>query len=82
VSDKSDKSDQLGAPVFALTGYAVASQGITRGCAVPLGGGARGGQIYRRGMRAMMATGVCGLRGRGACVRPVRPVRQVGRAKG
>ena len=29
-SDLSDKSDKLGAPVFALTGYAVASQGVPR----------------------------------------------------
>ena len=30
-SDKSDLSDKLGAPVFALTGYAVASHVIPRG---------------------------------------------------
>ena len=39
----------IGAPVFALTGYAVASHGIPRGFAVPLFGMARG-QIYRWGM--------------------------------
>ena len=31
VSDLSDLSDKMGAPVFALTGYAVASHGITPG---------------------------------------------------
>ena len=34
----SDLSDQKGAPVFALTGYAVASHVIPRGVAVPLFG--------------------------------------------
>ena len=29
LSDLSDLSDKMGAPVFALTGYAVASHGIT-----------------------------------------------------
>ena len=38
LSDLSDLSDMMGAPVFALTGYAVASLGITRGFAVPLCG--------------------------------------------
>ena len=33
LSDQSDLSDKKGAPVFALTGYAVASQGIPRGFA-------------------------------------------------
>ena len=32
-SDLSDLSDKMGAPVFALTGYAVASHGIPRGFA-------------------------------------------------
>ena len=39
LSDLSDLSEQKGAPVFALTGYAVASQGIPRGFAVPLWNG-------------------------------------------
>ena len=47
LSDLSDLSDKMGAPVFALTGYAVASLGIPRGFAVPLFGMARG-KIYRR----------------------------------
>ena len=46
LSDLSDLSDKMGAPVFALTGYAVASLGITRGFAVPLSGMARA-KIYR-----------------------------------
>ena len=33
LSDLSDLSDKFGAPVFALTGYAVASHGIPRGFA-------------------------------------------------
>ena len=41
VSDQSDVSDKMGAPVFALTGYAVASHVIPRGFAVPLSGLAR-----------------------------------------
>ena len=41
LSDLSDLSDQKGAPVFALTGYAVASHVIPRGFAVPLSGLAR-----------------------------------------
>ena len=35
LSDLSDLSDKMGAPVFALTGYAVASLDIPRGFAVP-----------------------------------------------
>ena len=31
--DQMDQMDKMGAPVFALTGYAVASHGIPRGCA-------------------------------------------------
>ena len=45
-SDLSDLSDKMGAPVFALTGYAVASLGILRGFAVPQSGMARV-QSYR-----------------------------------
>ena len=41
-SDLSDLSDLMGAPVFALTGYAVASHVIPEGDAVPLCGMARG----------------------------------------
>ena len=37
----SDLSDKMGAPVFALTGYAVASHVIPCGFAVPLSGLAR-----------------------------------------
>ena len=48
VSDLSDLSDKMGAPVFALTGYAVASHVIPRGFAVSLFGLARV-QIYRLG---------------------------------
>ena len=48
LSDLSDLSDQKGAPVFALTGYAVASHVIPRGGAVPLSGLARV-QSCRRG---------------------------------
>ena len=76
--DRMDRMDNVGAPVFALTGYAVASHGIPRGFAVPLGGGARGGQMCRRSMRAMLATVVCRLRGCDACVGPVGPVGPVG----
>ena len=68
LSDLSDLSDKLGAPVFALTGYAVASHVIPRGFAMPLCGVARG-QSYRRGMPGnLMAAAVCSLRGRDACV--------------
>ena len=35
LSDLSDLSDNFGAPVFALTGYAVASHVIPRGFVVP-----------------------------------------------
>ena len=35
----------MGAPVFALTGYAAASLGMPRGFVVPLGGGARGANL-------------------------------------
>ena len=45
LSDLSDLSDKMGAPVFALTGYAVASLGIPRGFAVPLAGLARGADL-------------------------------------
>ena len=46
LSDLSELSDKMGAPVFALTGYAVASHVIPRGFAVPLCGMARA-KIYR-----------------------------------
>ena len=46
LSDLSDLSDKMGAPVFALTGYAVASLGITRGFAKAQCGLARA-KIYR-----------------------------------
>ena len=48
LSDLSDLSDKMSAPVFALTGYAVASHVIPRGFAVPQSGMARA-KIYRRG---------------------------------
>ena len=48
LSDLSDLSDNFGAPVFALTGYAVASHVIPRGFAVPLSGLARA-MSYRWG---------------------------------
>ena len=38
LSDLSDLSDKMGAPVFALTGCAVASHVIPRGFAVPQSG--------------------------------------------
>jgi len=41
LSDLSDLSDNFGAPVFALTGYAVASHVIPRGFAIPQCGLAR-----------------------------------------
>ena len=51
LSDKSNVSDKMGAPVFALTGYAVASHVIPRGfayrCVVGLGA-----KSCRWGMRA------------------------------
>ena len=58
-SDLSDLSDKIGAPVFALTGYAAASLGIPRGfacrCLVWLGGRFTAGVC-----RAfLMATAVC-----------------------
>ena len=40
--DQMDLMDKMGAPVFALMGYAVASHGIPRGFAVPLCGMAWG----------------------------------------
>ena len=48
LSDLSDLSDKMGAPVFALTGYTVASHGITPGFAVPQFGLARA-KMCRRG---------------------------------
>ena len=68
MSDLSDLSDKMGAPVFALTGYAVASHGITPGvccAAVWFGSG------------NVMATVVCVLRGRGACIRRIRRIRLI-----
>ena len=57
-----------GAPVFALTGYAVASHVIPEGGAVPRCGMARApGNV--------MATAVCVLRGRDACIRLIRLIR-------
>ena len=44
--DLMDQMDKVGAPVFALTGYAVASLDIPRGFAVPQSGMARA-KIYR-----------------------------------
>ena len=65
-SDLSDLSDKMGAPVFALTGYAAASHGIPRGFAFPQFGLARE-KSCRRGMIGnLMAAGVCVLRGRDA----------------
>ena len=70
-------SDKMSAPVFALTGYAVASHVIPRGFAVPQCGMARA-KICRRGMQGnLMATGVCVLRGRGACIRLIRLIRLI-----
>ena len=69
-SDLSDLSDKMSAPVFALTGYAVASLGIPRGFAVPQSGMARV-QSYRGGMQrsalpqgyARLFDGCGGMRG-------------------
>ena len=77
LSDLSDLSDKLGAPVFALTGYAVASHVIPRGFAVPQSGMARA-KMCRWGMQGnLMATVVCVLRGRGACIRLIRLIRLI-----
>ena len=43
--DPMDQMDKMGAPVFVLTGYAVASLGIPRGFAVLLCGMARGEEL-------------------------------------
>ena len=45
LSDLSDLSDKMGAPVFALTGYAEASHDIPRGFALPQCGLARGDDV-------------------------------------
>ena len=68
LSDLSDLSDMMGAPVFALTGYAVASHVIPRGFAVSLSGMARVSDVPVGMQGFFMATVVCGVRGRGACV--------------
>ena len=73
--DLMDLMDKMGAPVFALTGYAAASHVIPRGfaCAAVWVGS---GQIYRRGVQGFfMATAVCSLRGRDACIRLIRLIR-------
>ena len=44
-SDLSDLSDKMGAPVFALTGYAAASHDIPRGLAMPQFGLARAEEL-------------------------------------
>ena len=68
LSDLSDLSDKMGAPVFALTGYAVASHVIPRGfacrCVVWLGCRFTVGVCWA----FFMTTAVCGVRGRGACM--------------
>ena len=56
----------IGAPVFALTGYAVASHVIPVGLHVAVWFGA--GADVPQGYACLMATVVCGARGRGACV--------------
>ena len=59
LSDLSDVSDKMGAPVFALTGSAAASHVIPRGFAVPLCGGGRA-KRDRWGVQGnLMAAGVC-----------------------
>ena len=64
VSDLSDLSDKMGAPVFALTGYAVASHGITPWvCCAAVWYGS--GQIYRWGVPGFF-DGNGGMRGAGA----------------
>ena len=59
LSDLSDLSDKMGAPVFALTGYAVASHVIPRGFAVPLFGMARAQSCRRGSATGRFTTGVC-----------------------
>ena len=60
LSDLSDLSDKMGAPVFALTGYAVASLGIPRGFAKAQCGLARA-KMCRRG-NAKQLDGCGGMR--------------------
>ena len=58
--DLMDLMDKMGAPVFALTGYAVASQGITRGFAVPRWGGTQEADVPQGYAGNVMATVVRG----------------------
>ena len=51
--------------------------GIPRGFAVPLGGGAWGADLPQRYAGNVMATVVCRLRGRGACIRLIRLIRLI-----
>ena len=51
--DHMDQMDKIGAPVFALTGYAVASHVIPRWFAVPQSGMAQA-QIYRWVMQRIL----------------------------
>ena len=57
----------IGAPVFALTGYAVASLGIPRGFACRCGVGREWADMPP-GYACLMATVVCRRRGCGACL--------------
>ena len=68
MSDLSDLSDKMSAPVFALTGYAVASHVIPRGFAVPQCGLARAIDLPVGCADKLMATAVCVLRGCDACM--------------
>ena len=68
VSDLSDLSDKMNAPVFALTGYAVASHGIPRGFALSLWGLVRCADLPQGYARLFYGNGVCMLRWCGACV--------------
>ena len=77
LSDLSDLSDKKGAPVFALTGYAVASQGIPRGFVVPQYGLAQSADLPQGMQGNLMATVVCVSRRRGACIRLIRLIRLI-----
>ena len=67
LSDLSDLSDKMGAPVFALTGYAVASHVIPCGFAVPRWGETQGADMPQGYAGNVMATVARGRRGCGAC---------------
>ena len=65
--DQMDQMDKIGAPVFALTGYAAASHVIPRGLALPQCGLAWAKRCLSGMQGNLMAVVVCCLRGRDAC---------------